>query len=535
MRAAGKYVTLAALVAVAGVAANAQGVLSAAGESTRKATAPQSPVDPLNRDTPRDSIYNLLEACHASNFTRAAKYLDLSRVPVNQRVVHGPELARNLCTLLDRDTDFEVEQLSDKPEGNQADQLAFDMDRLASFQVNERTTSLYMIRENQAGVDVWVVSADSVQRIPQLSGLIQASPLEKFIPKPLVNLKLLGTEIWVWLALVVVALLLSLVSKILSRAAIGIAKPIAKRYAGWLQQYRLLAFTEPLRLLVSLIVFRACMAVIAPSALVREYLLKLLALLFILGAASLVMRIVDVASDQWISRLDPRQKAVSYSVLPLGVRFVKICIFCFAILVVLNQWGFNITAVLAGVGVGGLAVALAAQKTIENLFGGISVISDRPVLVGDVCQFGGQTGTVEDIGLRSTRIRTPERTVVTIPNSQFSTMTLENLSRRDRLLFHPTLQLRRNTPPEKIREVMEVLEKLLRSHPKVDPTSVPVRFTKVTADAFQLEIFSYVLTTEGDEFLRVQSELLLAALRTVADAGVQLAVPFQESIVVNPT
>src|ERR1700732_5482306 len=110
-------------------------------------------------------------------------------------------------------------------------------------------------------------------------------------------------------------------------------------------------------------------------------------------------------------------QAVSYSVLPLGRQVLKLSLFLIAILGVLSVWGYNTNTILAGVGVGGLAVALAAQKTIENLFGGMSVITDRPVLVGDFCQFGGQVGTVEDIGLRSTRIRTLERTLVTVPNS----------------------------------------------------------------------------------------------------------------------
>jgi MscS family membrane protein len=262
----------------------------------------------------------------------------------------------------------------------------------------------------------------------------------------------------------------------------------------------------------------------------RGYLLDILALLVVFGAAAVVTRIVDVVSDRVISRLDPRQRALSYSVVPLVVRFLKICVFGLAVLIILDQWGFHMNTILAGLGVGGLAVALAAQKTIENLFGGISVISDRPVLVGDVCQFGGQTGTVEDIGLRSTRIRTPDRTLVTIPNAQFSTMTLENLSRRDRMLFRPTLQLRRDTPPGKIRLMMSSVEQILREHGKVDPTDVPVRFTKITSDAYTLEVFSYVLTTEGNEFLRVQSELLLKLLDTAESLGIGFAVPFYENL-----
>jgi MscS family membrane protein len=378
--------------------------------------------------------------------------------------------------------------------------------------------------------EVWLVSADAVNRVPELSSLIEASPLEKWMPAPLVRTKLLDTPIWVWLVLLLIAVVLSLLSRLLSRLVIAAAKPLASRYMKVLPAFHLQAFIEPLRLLLSIAVFRACMEFIAPGALIRDWILKALALLFMLGAASLLMRIVDLVSNHWISRLDPRAKSMSFSVLPLGVRFVKICIFLLAILALLRQWGVDITAVLAGVGVGGLAVALAAQRTIENLFGGISVISDRPVLVGEICQFGGQIGTVEDIGLRSTRIRTNDRTLVTVPNSQFSTMTLENFSRRDRFWFHPTLLLRRDTPVEKIQEALKAVEQVLRDHPKVDPTGVPVRFTKIAAEGYLLEIFSYVLTRDGDEFLRLQSELLLTILRSLGEVSVRVAIPFQESV-----
>ncbi|MGA8025731.1 MAG: mechanosensitive ion channel domain-containing protein, partial [Bryobacteraceae bacterium] len=152
------------------------------------------------------------------------------------------------------------------------------------------------------------------------------------------------------------------------------------------------------------------------------------------------------------------------------------------------------------------------------------------VLVGDSCQFGGQVGTVEDIGLRSTRIRTPDRTVVTIPNAQFSTMTLENYSRRDRMWFHPTLHLRRSTKPEQIREMMDAVTKLLQAHPMVDASGVPLRFTKITDQSFDLEIFSYVQTADYNEYLKVQSELLLKIIDAAAERNVGFAVPFQESI-----
>jgi MscS family membrane protein len=497
-------------------------------ESSSGQSAPPRP-DELKRTTPRSSIYNFLGACHDEKFVVASGYLDLRGIPAAQRTSKGPELAKQLETLLDRDPRFEVQRLSDSPEGNREDGLAPDRDVLVTLQLNGSPVTLDLQRVTQQQTSVWLVSQQSVERIPDLAAVAGESAIEKRLPVVLVRTQLLGTPLWSWLAMVLLALILSLLSRWLSQILIKVLKPFAKRYAAAFHTHRLEMLIEPLRLLVSVIVFRGLLEFISTSALLRVYLLKLLILLFVLSIAALVMRIVDLVSDHLLSRMNTRERALSYSVLPLGVRFVKICIFCIAALFVLDQWGYNTTTILAGLGVGGLAVALAAQKTIENLFGGISVITDRPVLVGDLCQFGGQIGTVEDIGLRSTRIRTNDRTVVTVPNSSFSTMTLENYSRRDRMWFHPTLQLRRETTSGEVREMMDLLDKMLREHPMIDVGGVPIRFTKIGDQSLQLEIFAYVRTTDGDEFIKVQTELLLRFLDASAERGIGFAIPLLES------
>ena len=498
--------------------------------ASKSAAAPPTSTDPLNRTAPRSSIFSFLEACHEDNFLRASQFLDLRRIRPDKRATEGPELAKQLGLLLDRDPHFGVERLNNTPEGDLRESLAADRENLDTFNLNGRPVSLQMQRVNQNGVNVWLVSADSVPHIPELSVLLRESAFEKRLPAPLVSVEWLDTPLWAWLALVLLALVLSVLSRLLSKAVIAFAKPLARRYSKWFHTRRLEEFTEPLRLLLSIAVFRLCMGAIAPSALLRYFLDRVLTLLFFIGVAAFVMRVVDVISDRIISRLDPKERALSYSVLPLGVRFAKICIFCVAVLMTLSYWGYNTTTILAGVGVGGLAVALAAQKTIENLFGGISVITDRPVLVGDFCQFGGQVGTVEDIGLRSTRIRTLDRTVVTVPNSSFSTMTLENFSKRDRIWFHPTLRLHRETEPEQIEQLMDAVAKILQQNPKVDASGVPLRFTKITSESFDIEVFSYVLTPDYNEFLQIQSGLLLKILEAASRLNVRFAVPFQESI-----
>ena len=509
-----------------------QGLAGLAG--TKPAAAAAAPAtDPLGRGTPRDAIRNFLESCHAQQFARAAEYLDLSKLKKDERIIQGPQLARELGLLLDHDTHFELGKLDNTALGKSEDALPSDIDLLNTFEMDNATYPLYLQRMKQNGLELWLVSADSVMQISGLNSLIGPSPFEKFVPAPLVKTAFLGTALWVWMALILAAIVISAVSRFLSRLAIAVLKPIVKRFTRVEHSHRWESFTEPIRVLVSAAVFRAFVEIVAPSAILRDYILKLLVLLTLLGAAALVMRFVDLISDQITSRLDPRQRALSYSVLPLGVRVAKIFIFCIAVLAILAQWGYNTSTIVAGLGVGGLAVALAAQKTIENLFGGISVISDRPVLVGDTCQFGGQIGTIEDIGLRSTRIRTAERTVVTIPNSQFSTMTLENYSKRDRMLFKPTLKLRRGTSPDEITKAIDGVVDILKSYPSVDPTDVPVRFTKLAPESFDLDIFSYVLTTDGNDFLRVQTDLLLKIMKMLEEINVVLAVPVTENIIAS--
>jgi MscS family membrane protein len=222
-------------------------------------------------------------------------------------------------------------------------------------------------------------------------------------------------------------------------------------------------------------------------------------------------------------------KAMTYSVLPLGRQIIKLSLFLIAILAVVSAWGYNTATILAGLGVGGIAVALAAQKTIENLFGGISVISDRPVLVGDFCRFGAHVGTVMHIGLRSTRIRTLDRTILSVPNSQFSATELENFSARDKIWFHVTLSLRRDTSSDQVRRVVSAVQDILRQHSKVETGNIPVRFIGIGTYSLDVEVFAYVTTSDYDVFLEVQQELLHEMLRAVERVGAALAVPLLEN------
>ena len=152
-------------------------------------------------------------------------------------------------------------------------------------------------------------------------------------------------------------------------------------------------------------------------------------------------------------------------------------------------------------------MALAAQKTVEHLFGGLTLIADQPVKVGDFCRFGDQVGTVERIGLRSTRVRTLDRTVVSVPNGDFAKLRLENFAERDRIWLRVMLGLRYETTPDQLRHVLVDLHELLYAHPRIDPDPARVRFVGFGAYTLDVEIYAYVRTADYNEFLAVREDL----------------------------
>jgi MscS family membrane protein len=492
------------------------GVLSAQPQ-TPNASAPATK-DPLGRTTPQDTILQFLEACHTRDYTKALLYLDLRKMPVAQRVKDGPDLAQQLEDLLD-DTSFQITSLSRDPAGDQADGLGPTAEHLATFQVNGKTLDLQLEHVDlRPGAPVWLVSSESVAMIPEAHQVVAETPFEKKLPQALVTFELLDTPVWRWIALLLMAVALWLVSSAVTRLLAAIPRLSF-----------LAAFRGPLRVCLTAAGLRGGMEFASPATLSRTTLERALALVFVLGLAGLGAGVIDLGGERWRSRLDPRMQAVSYSVLPLVRQVLKLSLYVLAVLGVFSAWGYNTTTILAGLGVGGLAVALAAQKTIENLFGGISVIGDRPVLVGDVCRFGDRTGTVMHIGLRSTRIRTPDRTIVSVPNAQFSAMELENISGRDKIWFHPTLNLRRDTTSDQLLKVLSSFREILKGQPKVETGKMPVRFIGVGPYSLDIEADAYVKTSDGDEFLAIRQDLLIQMLKAVEQAGTGLAVPIQES------
>ncbi|MGA2002278.1 MAG: mechanosensitive ion channel family protein, partial [Terriglobales bacterium] len=210
-----------------------------------------------------------------------------------------------------------------------------------------------------------------------------------------------------------------------------------------------------------------------------------------------------------------------------GERLLAALIVVIAVLSILGILGFNLTTVLAGLGIGGIAIAFAAQKTLENLFGGISVLADEVIRVGDYCRFADRAGTVEDISLRSTRVRTDARTELSIPNGTLATMSIENFTRRNKILFNPVLSIRYDTTGDQLRYLLAEVRRILYQHPMVESGSASIRFANFDPSALRLEIVSYVLTQDSNEFAAVREDLLLRIMQVVERSGTGFAFPTQ--------
>ncbi|HXR34105.1 MAG TPA: mechanosensitive ion channel domain-containing protein [Verrucomicrobiae bacterium] len=218
------------------------------------------------------------------------------------------------------------------------------------------------------------------------------------------------------------------------------------------------------------------------------------------------------------------------SIVSLVRRFVEVSIFILVGLILLHSLGFDVTTAVAGVGIGGLALGLGAQKTFENMFGGVSVLFDKVIQIGDTCKVNNQTGVVEDIGLRSTRMRTAERTLLSFPNGIMTSATVENFHSRDKYLCQQTVRLRYDLAPDHVRYVLEKIRGVVNQNAKVEETSARVRFLRFAEYALEIEVFCYILDRDYNTYLATQEALLLEIMDTLEKSGAVVALPSQTTL-----
>src|SRR6202162_1134841 len=493
---------------------------SANGTTSSKATA----ADPLGRNTPSGTLYGFLQAAQSGNYSIAAQYLQLSAA---KRLTQGEDLASKLKLVIDRAFTGDLRRISNTPEGTPQEGMPWDRQRVGTLNAGDVDADLILVRTADANAgQIWLISSDTLAKVPELYEQAAVHQVETHLPQALVRHDFLGLPLWQWLAI----LLAIPVAALLAWLAVQLLR---LPWYSW-ARYRLHAvaaawssFVRPLWLLLGVLIHEILVAYIRIPVLPRHHYQQVAGVVAVIAFSWLLWRFLREVMRNVRQRALLSGRTGTGSLMLLGERVLKAAIFVLAIFLVLGTLGFNLTTPLAGLGIGGIAVAFAAQKTLENLFCGGSLLGDEVIRIGDVCRFGDGTGTVEDISLRSTRIRTPERTELSIPNGSLATMNVENLSRRDKILFNTTLGLRYETSPDQMRYVLAQVRRLLYEHPKVETEGARNRFIAFDESALTLEIFSYILTRDFNEFLAIREDILLRIMDIVDAAGTGFAFPSQ--------
>jgi MscS family membrane protein len=491
--------------------------------SAAKSSSSTSASDPLNRTTPSGCVLGFLQAAQSGDYTIAAQYLQMTAA---RRQTEGEQLATQLKTVMDRAFTGKVGGFT-QPEGTPQEGVPLGRQKLGTMSSGDVEVDLDLVRVSDPSAGkIWLISSETLVKIPELYDQVEARQVETKLPGVLVKHQIAGMPLWQWLALLLAAPLAAGVGWLLL-ALLGIPMRWWARRRGQMDVANWRSVSAPAWLLVGTLVHQILARYLGMPLLSRHYYSEFTSVALIIGATWILWRMVRWSLRRVRNRALAHGHMGTGSLMLLGERILKAVIFVVGVFAVLSSLGFNMSTALAGLGIGGLAIGFGAQQTIANLFGGVSVLGDEVIRVGDVCRFGDRTGTVEDIGLRSTRVRTEERTLLAIPNGTVATINVENLSRRDKILFKTNLGLRPETKADHLRFVLSEVRRLLYSHPKVETNSVRVRLTDIAGAAHTAEAYCYILTRDYNGYAAVREDLLLRIMDIVEDSGSGLAAPSQ--------
>lgn len=490
------------------------------GSAEPELTAPGIPDDPLGRGTPRSSVRGFFAAVKNRNYAQAAEYLDLRNLPPGLTESQGPELARQLRIVLDNTLWIDLELLSTNPEGDQSDNLPIVRERVGRIAAEGKTYDLLMQRVPRGdGVYIWKFADATVGEIPELYQQFGYGQLERFLPVWMFDVSFLGINLWLWAAVLSLAIVLYPVAMLVTKIIAMGLRILRAEFADHFERF----FKGPIALLIWTVMVRKSATLLGSSIALSAF--SQARTVQVIGLAWLLLRLVDFIAQRAGTNLEQRGLGGSRVLLMPVARLVKFVALAGAVLLWLDNAGYKVTTLLAGLSISGVAVALASQKSLENIFGAVTLFTSRPVKVGDFCRFGDTIGTVEEIGLRATRIRTLERTVITVANAEFANLHLDNFSARDRFWYHPTLQLRYETTPDQIRYILVEVRKMLYMHPKILAEPLHVRFKTFGAYSLDVEVFAYIGVTNYDESLEVAEDLNLRIMDIVSAAGSDFAFP----------
>jgi MscS family membrane protein len=481
----------------------------------------RGPQDALGRGTPRGSLRGFLEACEAADFERAAEYLDLRNLPQDVAAVGGPGLARQLSQILSRAVWLDDYTVSDNPQGLLGDGLPEYRDELVRIKTESGEQPIWLQHVPRAdGELIWKISNRSVALIPELYAIYSYPPgvetVKGWLPE---GASFLGLELFKWF---IIALLCLLSWPILHLAGVALARLFSSPSSSLYPLVRKV-MTGPMVAVAMLVVIRLALSELGMGARAQQVSQsRTLVLVVVVWALWSMINLFRNHQQEKLASLG--RPGAAKLMRPLAT-FVKLLVLLLATLFWLNNIGVNITTVLAGLGVGGLAVALALQRPLEDLMGALSIFSQATLRVGDLVRYGDVVGSVEDIGLRSTRIRTLTNTVVSIPNALVAHRDIENLTCRTKIRYWPTLRLRYDTTPEQLRAITSAIVVMLEEHEAVYEEGVRARVTELAEDAILVAVHCFLRTTDFAESLEISEDLNFKILEIVRVSGAKFALP----------
>ncbi|WP_313706487.1 mechanosensitive ion channel family protein [Massilia sp.] len=483
--------------------------------------------DPLGRQTPRSMISGLIGALAQHDYDRAAQYFELPNNSNRQRV-NAATQARAFQILLDEGGSLQpYAVLSNEAVGKIDDDLPIEQENVGQITIQGKRIPVLLTRSEDEGQQVWRISQETMTQLAAASRRPAASLAGgqrqdeiTIAGAPLKDWGLLiGLGVLIFGGLwMVAALMVALMRRL-------VADPATNGLYRFFE-----AALPPLSLLIAVFVFFGWAERLPVAIVARQTLLRYTGIISVIAFVWFGLRLVDALAELAIVRMQQRQRRQVVSVITLLRRTAKVLLLLFSGIGILDTFGIDVTTGIAALGIGGIALALGAQKTVENLVGSVTVIADRPAQVGDFIRVGDLIGTVEDVGIRSTRIRTLERTLVTIPNGDLSARQIENFAPRERFLFNPVVWVDYRASSAKLREAIGIVQQVLKEHEKI-AEGARALLGRIGERSFNIEVFAYIEVRDFEESLRIREALLLAIYERLEAAGIGLAFPAQTIVV----
>jgi MscS family membrane protein len=472
--------------------------------------------------TPLSMLVNMQKAKASGDIELLLSFVDLRYLPEEVASQDPLTLLQQLTTIWNQQKILDLASVSDETSGHLDDGLPSYRDLLGRLEGRSGTVPIYMQRvPDGKGGQVWKISNATMALVPKLWEEFGYGEFTKSVADTLPEFTFLGLYNW-QIAYVLVYLILAwpIISLVVSFTRRLISDRI-QTYRDPLTRFldlplRLFLYIAPIQPLVLSLNVPATSRIIFNSS----------GLLY-LAFAFLATGIVNLIIARQARSLEESDKAYIIPLLKPITMMIKIILWLTVVLLWADNAGYDMTTIIAGLGIGSVAVALAAQKTLENLIGAITLYVARPVKPGDFCRFGSSLGTVEEMGLRAISIRTLEGTLLNIPNSVFSSGEVENYSERQQIRYYRFVRLRLDTTPDQVRYILAELRRTFLSHPELDQTSVSIRFQTIEADAILIRIDARIQTTDFQENLKVCEDLNLRIIDTVKSSGSWFAVPTQ--------